>query len=195
MSDFSAAIMLRAEHEAIALEHMEDNVFLIRLNANWLCRLSANDEISIMNIEKYSKAVLDLSDRIPLMHVIHPEDHCFALCILYKREVVCRFGVSYEFEMDEIDWDEFPELPGAMGFGRFVKGEFENFKLFGFDDSDCAKMFATFTEVDMSDFRNKFESVRQLFSILGINEFSFVSHYYASSDKERGETHFDVIKW
>jgi hypothetical protein len=193
MSNFSAGIMLKAEHEAVALEYMEDNVFLIRLNSNWLCRLSANDESSMMNIAKYSKAVLDLSERIPLMHVVHPEDHCFGLCILHESELVCRFGVSYEF--DEFDMGECPEMANPMGFGRFIEDEFKQFKLFGFSDNDCARMFASFTEADMSDYENKTESVRQLFSILGIEEFEFVSHHYASSDKKRGETHFDVIKW
>lgn len=193
MSDFSGAVMLRAEHKDTALEYMEDNVFLIQLNDNWICRLSENDDSSMMNIAKYSKAVLDLSEEIPLMHVMHPEDHCFGLCILHKSELMCRFGVSYE--MDESEMEECPELSESMGFGRFVKDEFEQFKLFGFDDNDCAKMYDIFTEVDMSDWKTKSESVRQLFSILGIENFSFVSHHYVSSDKERGETHFNIIEW
>jgi hypothetical protein len=192
MSDFSAAIIIRAEHEAIALEYLDDD-FLIRLNKNWLCRLSANDEINMMDISKYSKTVLNLSEQIPLMHVVHPEDHGFEMCILHKRNMICHFGVSYEF--GELDMKKSPEFAERMGIGRFIEDEFKQFKLFGFDDKACAKILASFNELDMNDLELKIDAVSNLFSVLGIEEFSFVSHHYVNSDKEQGTTHFDVIKW
>ena len=200
MSDFSAAILIKSEHKAVALEHMEDDVLLIRLNDKWICRLSADADADVsmvsiaMDLVQYSKTLLDLSECIPLIHINHAEDHCLEVCILHKSKSVCKFGVSYEFGFDEIELDDDAEFADMMNYSHFIKEEFEQFKLFGFDGKTCDEIFTIFSDADMNDFDEKHEAVAQFFSILGIEEFSFVSHHYASIDKEQGVTHFDIIK-
>ena len=189
MSDFSAAIMFKAEHEKLALEYMEDDVFLIRLNDSWICRLSENDQNCATLNGNYSNAVLDLSRRIPLMHVMNAEDHCLELNILHGGESVCCFAIVDDFD-DEYGCSPSMEYYEAEGWG-IDADEIDSFMLFGFDSDNCGEILNALSSSD----KNRWEKTATLFNILGINEFSFVSHHYLSSDKERGETHFIVIKW
>ena len=178
MSDFSCGILIGNNHKDLAVNYMEPDTFLIKLNDEWLCRLSENDSKEIV-LENYSQAVLDMSAQIPLLHIQHSEDYGFDMGVLHNGELVFRFGIEYAIESsfafevgdklyEDVDYVLVMDKPEVVervkrevsarcheidekisrSFASVNDNNIKQFNLFGFDDERCSKIRNLLTEAN-----------------------------------------------
>ena len=214
MSEFSSGIMIRICHKDIALKYMEDNTYLIQLNDFWLCRLSENDFSNHLSERNYSEAVLNLSEHIPLMHIVNAEDHGFGLGILHHKNLVFNFGVDYGVEAEfafqigqELYGDEymfklhdaevikhiqretknrFAEVEEKIKsfFSEIDAEQIGHFSLFSFQQEVCDRIQHILTYQNHQIDKIGHQMIQELYAAIRLEEFCFVSHSYVSENRE-----------
>ena len=219
MSDFSCGIMMGNNHKDVAVNYLEPDTVLIRLSNEWLCRLSESDSREMV-VENYSQAVLDMSVKIPLLHIRHHEDHGFELGILHNKKIAFYFYVEYAIESNfsfnvgtELYGDDFAILMTKPDVKERVNSEvrsryhevdekiercfasindinIKQFKLFGFDDEWCAKARNLLTASNYKKDGTFTCQINDLLAMLGLENFSFVSHRYVCL----GDDNFEVVE-
>ncbi|GLC83286.1 hypothetical protein [Lacrimispora brassicae] len=214
MSEFSSGIMIQTCHKENVLKYMEKNTYLIQLNDLWLCRLSESDLCNHISEADYSEAVLNLSEHIPLMHIVNAEDHGFELGILHRKKLAFTFGINYGVEsefvfqlgqqlygeeyMDRLFDDEVmknieretqkhsAEVEERIQsfFSGIGAEQIKQFQLFGFQQDVCERIQHILTYPNYQKDKLGYRMIRELYAAIGIDEFCFVSHYYISKNEE-----------
>lgn len=212
MSDFSSGIMINETFKELAKKYSEENTYLIKLDDAWLCRLSENDFCEMV-AESYSEAVLNLSNHIPLMHIINAEDHGFELSILHNKKVCFHFQVNYDVENEfafaigeELYGDEYMDLifdtevqeninnevlrrhceieeTIESFFSEINQDSIMQFKLFGFDNDICNKVKNILTVNNYKKDKCGHQMIDELLSVLMLSKFSFVSFDYVNPNE------------
>jgi len=91
MSDFSTGFFSTNENKEKIYPYLIENELLIQYNDAWVGKLSATDWE-----EQPQPQNLALSNEVPLLYVMHAEDHGFSMEILHEEKVKFHFDVSYE---------------------------------------------------------------------------------------------------
>jgi len=91
MSDFSAGFFFLSKNKDKIYPYMNQGEVLIQYNETWVGKLSSSDLST-----NYQPQDITLSNEVPMLHIIHAEDHGFFLRILHECAVVFEFDISYE---------------------------------------------------------------------------------------------------
>jgi len=156
MSEFSAGTLIKSHYKDKVLASLSKNEYLIQLQNSWLCKVS---EYDMKN--NYIEMNTNLSCDIPLLHIIHAEDHGFYCHILYKQKSVFMFDIPSELEPnfdmhigDELYGDDYVER-------AFIKREEEVLKKVADEknkrshelEAQRQKIFEKVTEESINQFR------------------------------------------
>lgn len=107
MSDFSAGIFaLSNDVDKIYPFLIKDEV-LIQYNDMWVGKLAPTDMK-----DKYPPQTLALSKEIPLLHIMHAEDHGFFVQVLHEGVVKFNFDIPYNIGHDQFFYEIGEELFG-----------------------------------------------------------------------------------
>jgi len=93
MSEFSSGTVVKLQNKDKVLANLTEQEYLIDLQNSWLCKVSVHD----MN-DNYMEINRNLSNEVPLLHIIHAEDHGFYCCIYYQQKPLFTLAISYELE-------------------------------------------------------------------------------------------------
>ena len=90
MSDFSIGFFTRDAYKGNVYPHLTENDLFIQYNEAWVGKLSAQDW------ERQPQPPnLALSKDVPLLYVMHAEDHGFSMKVLHEEEIKLDFDISY----------------------------------------------------------------------------------------------------
>lgn len=170
MSDFTYGNLIRSEDTELAKKYLPPDSYLIKLNSKWVCMLSEDDKyFNEMSNKTFSANILELSTHIPILFFAHPEDHGFGYAILKDKQKISTLYVDYEAD----------SLVSA-----FSNINTENFKLFGYSDSQISALNGLLTdECSEEDIWNMADG---FMDILGLQQMSFVAWDYIRGDEEDG---------
>ena len=205
MSDFSAGIFTLNENKDKVYPFLIESELFIQYNDKWVGKLSPTDMNTDMEIHPQTVA---LSKEVPLLHVINAEDHGFYIRILHEGDIKFHFDIPYSAEADlayEIGTELFGEewfLDASKAQERIQQASeeaakrlkergipdiyFKNideeslkaFQIFGFNDDIVQKVRQVLTIENFNQDSHKM--VYDLLDSLGLTQFSFVAHSYAS---------------
>jgi len=96
MYDYTAGIFVRSKDEEMTKQFLDKGDFLIKFNDAWLGKLSTAD--LSMSHDEYTKSTWDLSEYIPLLHIVSLEGHGFTIRILHDRKVKFTFNTPFALE-------------------------------------------------------------------------------------------------
>ena len=205
MSDFSAGFFTLSENKEKVYPFLTDDEIFIQYNESWVGKLSEMD----MGTD-YLPQTLALSKEVPLLHIIHAEDHGFVIRILHEGDVKFHFDASYEVGADlytEIgnelygcEWWADADISKIDERHQKIKVEWAKQleeqgllnAFFANINEDSLKAFQIFGITDealqninqiltVKNFsQDSHKMVYDLLDCLGLVGFSFVSHQYAS---------------
>jgi len=123
MSEFSAGTVIKLKNKEKVLANLSEKEYLINLQNSWLCKVSEYD----MD-EKYIEINSNLSNEVPLLQIIHAEDHGFYCRIYYHQKTLFELDIPYELE-GNFDMQIGHELYGDDYVEKaYIKGEEEVIK-------------------------------------------------------------------
>lgn len=203
MSDFSAGFFTINENKEKIYPYLIEGEYLIQYNEDWVGKLSPGDwETS------YQPQTLALSKQVPLLHVMHAEDHGFYLRILHEEEVKFQFEISYEvgadlytkvgnelygknwwrdadnkderYERVREEWAKQLEQQGILDdfFSHINLESLKAFRLFGISEDMLMEINEILTIKNCA--KDSHEMVYSLLDCVGLKQFDFVAHNYVS---------------
>jgi len=107
MSDFSSGIFALSKDKDKIYPFLTKDEIFIQYNDKWVGKLAPTDME-----DKIQPQTLALSKEIPLLHVMHAEDHGFFMQILHEGEVKFNFDISYDIGHDQFFYEVGEELYG-----------------------------------------------------------------------------------
>ena len=96
MYGFTAGIFVLSKYKETIEQFLNEEEFLIKFNDTWLGKLSTVD--SSRDYDDYTESTLNLSEYIPLLHIVSLEGSCFMIRILHERKVKLHFDIPFELE-------------------------------------------------------------------------------------------------
>jgi len=207
MSDFSIGFFTTSENKEKVYPYLIENELFIQYNEAWVGKLSPMDWEDQPRPEN-----LALSKEVPLLYVMHAEDHGFSMKILYKEEEKFHFNVSYEVgvelyteigielfgsnwwqdvnKRDERDkqireaWVKQLEQKGVLDnfFSHINLESLKTFQLFGVSEENISKLNEILTVKNCA--QDSHGMVYNLLYYLGFEQFSFVAYDYVSSGED-----------
>jgi len=209
MSDFSIGFFTTNENKEKVYPYLKENELFIQYNEAWLGKLSAMDWEEQPRLEN-----LALSKEVPLLYVMHAEDHGFSIKILHEEELKFYFDVSYEageelhteigvelygnnWWQDESkrkerhkqireEWAKQLEQEGMLdnSFSHINLESLKAFHLFGMSEEKLLKINEILTIKNWA--RDSHGMVYDLLDCLGLKQFSFVAYdYFSRGDDDR----------
>jgi len=206
MSDFSAAVFALNKDKDKVFPFLTKGDYFIQYNEMWVGKLSSDDMEEDINPQIFA-----LSKEIPLLRIVHAEDHGFWMHVLFEGEIKFQFEVSYEVGAElygqiayelygDIEWyfdeekrkivggkvAEHPDLINAnkVFFGGINEESLTVLDIFGFD-SETIKIISDILTVENFE-KDPHEMVSNLLDSLGLTYFSFVAHnYFSHGDDDR----------
>ena len=203
MSDFSAGFFTKNESKEKIYPYLMEGEFLIQYNEEWVGKLSPEDWGP-----GYQPQTLALSKQVPLLHVMHAEDHGFYLRILHEEEVKFQFEISYEvgadlytkvgnelygkswwqdadnrderYERVREEWAIQLEQQGILDdfFSNINLESLKAFRLFGISEETLLEIKEILTIKNCA--KDSHAMVYSLLDSIGLKQFSFVSYKYVS---------------
>ena len=213
MSDFSSGFFMLSENKEKVPPYLARNEWFIQLNEKWIGKLSPMDTST-----EYQPQTLALSKEVPLLHLIHAEEHGFLIRILHERDVKFHFDISYDIGVElytEIgnelygdhwwrdvktrdernqrtreEWSKRLENQGMLDafFSNLNLEKLETFQLFGVNKENLLKASKILTIKNCA--KDSLGMVYDLLDCLGLKEFYFVAHHYVS---KLGSAKFTVL--
>jgi len=202
MSDFSVGYFTRDENKEKVYPYLTEGELLIQYNDEWVGKLSALDW------EKPQPQTLALSKEMPLLYVMHAEDHGFSMKILHEEEIKFHFDVSYEVGIElytetgidlygnnwwedtnkreerhqhiRAEWAEQLEQRGLLDhfFSNINAESLKAFQVFGISESCLLELSEILTIKNCAT--DGHQMIYALLDCLGLTQFSFVSYNYVS---------------
>ena len=203
MSDFSVGFFTTNENKDKVYPYLIKNDLFIQFNEAWVGKLSIMD----WDLQPQPQN-LALSKEVPLLYVMHAEDHGFSLKILHEEAVKFSFDISYEVgeelyteigiglygndwwqdesKRDERhkqikeEWVKQLEQQGILDefFSNINLDSLKVFHLFGISTEKIVEMNNILSVKNFAD--DSHGMVYALLDCLGLTFFSFVSYDYMS---------------
>lgn len=164
MSEFSAAVLTLAAHDEalrseISARGIEEGVgFVYRVSNPWIGLFLADEWFMQHGT---LPLIVTISQRIPLMHFIHAEDHGWHVTVYVNGEIVFKLVRSYDSQDANVvecsDWSIW--------------------RVFGLRESEIEQVRAAVSG-------ESFEDVERFKDALGLSEFSWMSYSYLIDEIE-----------
>lgn len=197
MSDFSAGYFTVSKYKDQVYPYLLAGEKFVAYNPQWVGKFSPQD----MDDEPHPQTIL-LSRAVPLLHVIHAEDHGFNLRVYHQGKVQFAFDIPHMageellFELGQEKYgDEFfldegvmtalqAEVDGILAqqgvphcfFEGITREGLECFKLFDLPDDTLDKMMEILTVARYT--AGSHQLVYDLLDTIGLTEFDFISYDY-----------------